>query len=309
MTMRSATIFMKEMSARGRSVQVPCVEVAGQVLNLTGRLLRVATPDDEWCRDVEDPARVIDALQRLHGMRVDLFSFWQRLPDSEPRHRYPREAETIAALKVETYDHWWRNQVHPKARNLVRKAYRSGIEVRRAKFDDAFVQGMTAIFNESPVRQGRPFWHYGKSAETIRHEFSRYLHRERLYGAYLEKEMVGFIMLADAGRYALLTQIISKLAHRDKSPNNALLAKAVEAAAEIGRPWLVYANWTPGPLADFKRKSGFGPVDLPRYFVPLTARGALALRLGVHRDWKNALPQGLREALKDLKRRWYAARE
>jgi len=30
---------------------------------------------------------------------------------------------------------------------------------------------MTAIFNESPTRQGRKFWHYGKDFATVKKQF------------------------------------------------------------------------------------------------------------------------------------------
>ena len=83
--------------------------------------------------------------------------------------------------------------------------------------------------------------HYGKDFETVKREFSRFLFREEIFGAYLGEELVGFIMLADAGKYACLGQIISKIAYRDLAPNNALLAKAVERCAEKGFPYLVYA--------------------------------------------------------------------
>ena len=69
---------------------------------------------------------------------------------------------------------------------------------------------MTSIFNETPIRQGRPFLHYGKDFETVKREFGRFLFREEIFGAYVGEELVGFIMLADAGRYAYLGQIISK---------------------------------------------------------------------------------------------------
>ena len=107
---------------------------------------------------------------------------------------------------------------------------------------------MTAIFNESPVRQGRPFWHYGKNFETVKWQFARYLHRERMIGAYFDGELVGFIMLADAGRFGITGQIISSLKHRDKSPNNALIAKAVEVCAEQKLDCLVYLFWGDGSL-------------------------------------------------------------
>ena len=133
--------------------------------------------------------------------------------------------------------------------------------------------GMTSIFNETPIRQGRRFLHYGKDFETIKRQFSRFLFREEIFGAYLGEELVGFIMLADAGRYAFLGQIISKIAHRDLAPTNALLAKAVERCAERGFPYLVYARWLDDSLGDFKRSNGFQRFDLtPLFCAPYAKR-------------------------------------
>ena len=138
------------------------------------------------------------------------------------------EWDDIAVLPVKSYDDWWSKQIKSRTRGLIRKAEKEGVVVREAEFNDDFVRGMVSIFNESAIRQGKPFWHYGKDFETVKREFSRYLFREDLIGAYYNDELIGFIMLAYAGPYAITGQIISKLAHRDKAPNNALLAKAVE---------------------------------------------------------------------------------
>src|SRR5690606_3290760 len=134
-------------------------------------------------------------------------------------------------------------------------------------------RGMTAIFNETPVRQGRKLWHYGKDFATVKEQFSRYVYRERMIGAYVGDEMVGFVMLGDAGRFALLGQIISSLRHRDKSPNNSLIAKSVEICANSGMEYLVYWYWGDDSLAEFKRRCGFEPFALPRYYIPLTLKG------------------------------------
>jgi hypothetical protein len=104
------------------------------------------------------------------------------------------------------------------------------VVVRVAQLDDEFVRGIMEIYNDTPIRQGRRYLHYGKDFEALKREFSRFLFREEIFGAYLGKELLGFIMLADAGRYASLSQIISKIAYRELAPTNALLAKAVHAA-------------------------------------------------------------------------------
>src|SRR5437773_3320711 len=178
-----------------------------------------------------------------------------------------------------------------------------------ASFDDTFVRGMTSIFNETPIRQVRRFLHYGKDFETIKRQFSRFLFREEIFGAYLAEDLVGFIFLADAGRCAFLGQIISKIACRDLAPNNALLAKAVERCAEKGFQYLVYALWLDDSLGEFKRSNGFQRFDVPRYFVPLTPIGKLALKVGLHRGWRETVPKQIRIPLKRLRRRWYDLKE
>ena len=287
------------------------MEINRRKIIVEGTVLRIARLDpwfqQEWFEDVEDPEMLIDALRKSKRC-PDILTFWQRLPDIEPKYSYTIEPDPIAALPIKSYSFWWDKQINCKTRNMVRKSQKAGITVKLATFDDRFVEGMTSIFNETPIRQGRRYLHYGKDFETVKREFSRFLFREEIFGAYLGEELVGFIMLADAGKYAFLGQIISKIACRDLAPNNALLAKAVERCAEKGFPYLVYALWLNDSLGDFKRSNGFQRFDLPRYFVPLTRKGELALKLGLHRGWKEAIPDQLRKPLKKLRTRWYGLR-
>ena len=284
------------------------MEINGKRIMIEGKVLRIARLDawyqQEWFGAVENPEMLIDALQRTKGC-PDILTFWQRLPDTEPKYSYTMEPDSIAALPIKTYSFWWENQIDRATRNKVRKAEKKGVIVKPARFDDRFVQGMTSIFNETPIRQGRRYLHYGKDFERVKREFSRFLFREEIFGAYLGEELVGFIMLANAGKYAFLGQIISKIAHRDLAPNNALLAKAVERCAEKGIPYLVYALWLDDSLGDFKRSNGFQKFDLPRYFVPLTRKGKLALSLGLHRGWKETIPKRIRKILKKLRSFWF----
>ena len=281
--------------------------INGQRIMVEGKALRIASSEQEWYEDVEDPQTLINELRKTES-RPDILTFWQRLPDTQPKYSYSMETEPIAALPIKSYSYWWDKQIDCKTRNMVRKSQKKGVTVRMVSFDDEIIRGMTSIFNETPIRQGRRFLHYGKDFETVKREFSRFLFREEIFGAYVGEELVGFIMLAYAGRYAYLGQIISKIARRDLAPNNALLAKAVERCAERGIPYLAYALWLEDGLGGFKRSNGFERFDLPRYFVPLTPKGKLALKLGFHRGWKGAVPKHLRQPLKNLRKRWYDLR-
>jgi hypothetical protein len=303
---RETEIYVKETPIDREAVSFECATINAQTYCITRGLLRVMSLEDDWYEDVNDPVSVIAAVKES-DIRADIFTFWQRLPDVEPKYQYHTEWESLAVLPIKSFDYWWRKQIKDKTRNMVRKAKKAGIEVREASYDDAFIQGMTDIFNETPMRQGRKFWHYGKDFEVVKRQFSRFLFREDLLGAYYENELVGFVMLANAGKYGVVGQIISKIKHRDKAINNALIAETIKKCETKELPYLVYAYWNENSLSDFKRHCGFEHVKMPRYFIPLTLKGMLALKCGVHRSWKGAVPRHIRDHLKKLRSCWYAA--
>ena len=306
-TAEKLRVFRKEKVANGERTSVECVEIKGQVYCLGEGLVRVASLEDEWYEDVTDPDSVIVAVTDSE-VRPDIFTFWQRVPDTEPRYRYYIEWESLAVLPIKSFDYWWNKQAKGTTRNMVRKSQKAGVEVREATFDDEFVRGMVDIFNEAPVRQGFRFWHYGKDFETVNREFSQFLFREDLIGAYYQGELIGFAMLANAGRYGVMGQFIAKMKHRDKATNNALMAKTIEVCEKRQLPYLVYTTWRDTSLVDFKRHSGFEEMRVPRYFVPLTPKGRLALKLGFHHGLKEGLPDAIKKPLKRLRKHWYNLR-
>jgi hypothetical protein len=297
-------ILTKETLIRGKPVQLKCIEIGGQQYALSPGPAKVVSLEDEWYEDVKDPELVIQTLKNS-DLKADIFTFWQRPPDLEPKYNYYMEWDSIAVLPIQSRDHWFNKQISSRQRGQIRKAMKEGLEVRETVYDDDFVRGMTEIFNETPVRQGRRFWHYGKDFETIKRQFSKYIHRESMIGAYYQGEMIGVVMLANAGNFGITGQILSKLKHRDKTPNNVLMWKTVEVCEKKKLPYLVYYYWSDDSRAEFKRRCGFEKKEAPRYFVPLTPKGALALKLRLHRGWKNALPDQIKGPLKNLRKFLY----
>jgi hypothetical protein len=294
----------KDILLKGRPAKVDSIVVNGKEIVISGGLLRIAKLLDEWYEDVEDPKAMLESISKSN-LKADLFTFWQRLPETTPKYSYYMEWDNIAVLPIHDYNHWWDKQIKSRTRTIIKSAEKKGVVTREDSFDDEFVLGMTEIFNETPVRQGRRFWHFGKDFQTVKAEFSRFLHRESLIGAYLEGKMLGFMMVADAGRYALIGQIISKLAHRDKSINNLLIAKSIELCSKRNIPYLVYLSWDSGSLTEFKRRNGFEKIGLPRYYIPLTRTGEVSLKLGLHRGLKGAAPAWLMKYAKEVRAKWY----
>jgi len=280
------------------------INIDGRPISITRGVVKLGRLEHEWYEDLADPQALIDQLATTRN-KPDVFTFWQRLPDTVPRYSYHMEWDDIAVLPVKSYDDWWSNQIKSRTRGIIRKTAKMGVDIRETEYTDDFVRGMVSIFNESPMRQGRPFWHYGKDFETVKHQFARYLFREKLIGAYFQSELIGFLMLGFAGHYAVTGQIISKISHRDKGTNNALIAKAVEICGRENIPNLVYVRWDGGSLTEFKRRNGFEPVRLPRYYVPLTAKGRIALALGCHTGVSSLIPESLLVRLKRLRTSGY----
>jgi hypothetical protein len=293
-----------KIAVKGKMVEVPSISIDDKKIIVSGKFIKTARLEEEWYEDVDDPASLVNKI-RKNRFKADIFTFWQRLPDIERKYNYHLEFDPIAVVPITNFDYWWKKQINAKTRNVARKAEKKGVEIKIVDFDDKFVKGITSIFNETPARQGKFFWHYGKDFDTIKREFSRYIFREDMIGAYFKNELIGFIMLAYAGNYAILGQILSKIEHRDKSPTNALLAKAVEICADKEIPYLVYAKWEEGTLGAFKRHNGFEKIDLPRYYIPLNIKGKIAIKMKLHHGVAGMLPQELKNKLKDIRSKLY----
>ncbi|MBZ5688639.1 MAG: thiamine phosphate synthase [Acidobacteriia bacterium] len=142
-----------------------------------------------------------------------------------------------------------------------------------------------------------------------------FLDRSMFIGAFLDDKLIGFLKLTsdEAQTQAALMNIVSMIQHRDKAPTNALIAQAVRSCAEREIPFLVYSNFAHGKkqrdsLSDFKKNNGFKRIDLPRYYVPLTGTGRVALRLGLHHKIAEHFPEPVIATLRQFRNAWYNRR-
>ena len=285
--------------------------VTNQELKVTGRWLKKARLDGDGYRFLSDPEAFVAAL-RNQPNRPDLFNFVERVNVRERRYPFPMEWDNYAVIPVSTFEEYFKNQIDKSTRNRARQVEKKGAEVREVEFSDELVRGICAIYNESPIRQGRPYPHYGKDFDTVYREAATFLDRAAYAGAFFEGELIGFIKIVwdDQNVQGALMNILSKFAHRDKSPTNALVCEGVKMCERRGLRHLVYSHYAYGGrdkdnLSEFKERTGFRRVEVPRYWVPLTAKGALALRLGLHRRWVDRLPEGLGNRLRGLRADWY----
>lgn len=264
---------------------------------MTGKWLkRASTKDEEHIEGevVADPAAFLAQL-RSDAVKADIFTF----PDDfrQPREplSYYWESDNLAVLPLTSYVDWERALSQDTRRNI-RKSIKAGVAVRTVEFDNELLQGIKALYDETPIRQGRRFWHYGKDLEAIRVETSTFPERSQFIAAYHERRLIGFIKMIYTDDKASVIHFITSSDHYDKRPANALMAKAVEVCIQRGMHYLIYRKYVYGKntgssLTEFKRRNGFHEVRFPRYYAALTLRGKVALKLRMHRSYKELLPE------------------
>jgi poly-beta-1,6-N-acetyl-D-glucosamine synthase len=303
------------ISVNGKMTAVRSVTIDNRCIVTTGKLLKKAIIESESFEEgemVKDPARFVTELKRSH-LPADIFSFAQDVTESKPK--FPElhmEHDNVAAIPLTSYEDWLKNLSQDSRRN-VRLAEKRGVKVRVVPFDDAFVQGIKGIYDETPIRQGRRFWHYGKEFSAVKRENGTYVERSSFIGAYLGEEMIGFLKVVYVNQTGSIMQILSKNGHFDKRPANAMIAKAVEAACQKGMTHLIYCRYTYGNKSDssikeFKRRTGFEQMNFPRYYIPLTLKGKMALKLGLHGGLSNVLPSSWLNFLLDIRSKFYEKR-
>ena len=290
------------------------MNVCGKEIRTNRRLIRIGYLDGEGYQFLEDPELGLQALRESES-RIDLFTFIQPVSDRVPKYKYPMEWDNLATLKISTFDDWMMHQINSKVRNKIRKAEKSGVAVREVPFDDSLLRGIHTVYNESPVRQGRRFWHYGEDLETIRRIKATFLDRSIFIGAFFEENLIGFAKLVanEDWTQAGLMHIVSMIQYQDKAPTNTLIAQAVRSCARRGISYLWYANFSYGrkredSLANFKRYNGFHRIEVPRYYVPLTAAGRVGLRIGLHHSIADLIPEPLAVTYRRIRTLWYSKR-
>jgi hypothetical protein len=287
----------------GKTVYVPSAQIFGRTIVVTGKWVKIARVKDEFVVEgpiVKDPESLIKNLKQT-GLKADVFTFAQRPPRIVPEYNYHFEWDNWAAVPTNSFKDWWANRLPQESRKNVRRAAKRGVSIAVVPFDDRLVRGIHKIYNETPIRQGKRFWHFGKNVDTVRKELATYLDRSVFIAAYWNEQLIGFLKMVYVDNVATLFHIISMNAHYDKRPMNALIAKAIEFCEQHGLAYFIYGQFLYGKkyqssLLEFKRRNGFEQIDFPRYYIPLTVKGKVFVRLKLYKGVCGLLPQPVLQA-------------
>lgn len=290
------------------------MKVNGKDIQIKGRLIRIANIDGDKYTFPDDPEAFISEL-RMCGSRIDLFTFLQKVPETTPKYDYPMEWDNLAVLPISTFDYWWQRQLRSYPRNRARQAEKKGVKFREVPFGDPLLKGICEVYNETPIRQGKLFPHYGMTMERAHAYAGTFPERSVYLGAFVDDRMIGFIKLVieETGTHACIVHILSMVQHRDKAPTNGLIAEAVRFCASRKISYLVYENFSYGKkegdtLSHFKEVNGFLRMDLPRYYIPLNSIGRIALKTGLHRPFIDHVPEPWLAKFREVRTAWYSRR-
>ena len=300
-----------EISVKGSWVTVPAINIAGHTVITTGKLLRIAAINDHYWmeHDIDNPDLYIERLNRSGSSRPDIFTFLNRLPETLVRYPYRFTLNSNAVVSLTTYDEWLKKLSTDTRRNIKLSKNR-GVVTKVQSLSEDLIQGIVAINNETPIRAGKRFWHYGKNVDAVMRDYSSFAERSEYMCAYFGDELIGFVKIVYCGKIAAIMQNLAMIAHRDKKPSAALMAKAVERCIEKGLSYLTYLQYRYGTkqddsLTEFKRRCGFEEIFTPQYYVPLTIKGRVALASGLHRPLGEILPGPVMIGLLRLRKAWY----
>src|SRR5262245_46785873 len=238
---------MRRSTIRGGVPSHQTAQVDGQRIIVEGKWFKVARVEDEdWQAGqiVRDPEKFVTAV-RSAELRADVFVFGQKLPEVQPQYHHRVKWDNLAVIRTSDFGAWW-DGLPQVTRKNVRRAGRRGVRVRPVACDDTLLRGITEIYNEIPIRDGRPFPHYGKDFAAVKRELSTMSDRSEFLGAFHGEELVGFMKLIHMGKLSSILHIVSKQAHYDKRPSNVLLNKAVEVCHQRGCDYLIYGQYNYG---------------------------------------------------------------
>ena len=174
----------------------------GNTIITRGRWIKIALiHDEEWIEsDLEHPELCVRAMEECKsaGLRADIFTFSQKPYKPTPQYSYHTESESMAVVRVTSFKAWW-DALPQETRKNVRRSQKRGVVVKVRELDDELVREIVAVNNDSPTRQGKPFYHYGKTADQVRKDQSSFLDRSDFICAYQGNELIGFLKLVYRG--------------------------------------------------------------------------------------------------------------
>src|SRR4029077_21237242 len=97
MEIANPILYKETVPIKGVPTPHDAIRANGQIFIISGKSAKTAAlrgDREQWVEDVLNHNKVIDELKAA-PVKVDLFRFWQRIPDVTPRYPYYKEWREI----------------------------------------------------------------------------------------------------------------------------------------------------------------------------------------------------------------------
>src|SRR5277367_1830405 len=103
------SISHTEIRVKGKAIPVPSTDIDGRTVITTGNWLKIAAVREEELVEGDTVAQPESFLLQLKGsgLKADIFTFAQRLPDTTPKYSYITEWDNAAVIPTANFSHWW----------------------------------------------------------------------------------------------------------------------------------------------------------------------------------------------------------
>jgi hypothetical protein len=119
------------------------LKICDKELRIKGKLIRTAFLEGEGCQSLEEPEPLLERLRKSR-IRIDLFTFIQKLSETSRKYDYSMEWDNLAVLPVSTFEHWSTQQSGFEPGNKARHAEKK-VVVREVPVDDVLVRGIWGL--------------------------------------------------------------------------------------------------------------------------------------------------------------------
>ena len=154
-TAYSINLGKEQIKVKGKLKNSTDIEIKNIKIDIKGKYIRIAEVREEWDEDITNPKLTINMLKK-RGVRIDLFTFVQRLPESRPKYNYYMEWDNVAAIPITSYEYWLKNQIPKQTRNRIKKAIKTGVVIKNIDIGEELFKVPTPRTRKIGILPGAP---------------------------------------------------------------------------------------------------------------------------------------------------------
>ena len=205
------------------------------------------------------------------------------LISSRSKHRVTIYARILPLMREFSYI--WTNKFNKKARNLVKKFKKSNGIVKVLDRPLDYINEIMEVNLSAPIRQGRPMPPSYTNREIVIKSLEASLKEKKghlkVYGAFIHDKLVAYSYVVEHNGYAYISRFLTHTKYFKYAVSNGLISAIIEDLCNRNIEVVQYGYWSRHHkgVNHFLKQHGFERGKVEAYYIPLSRKGRLALRI------------------------------